>query len=55
MIVADINWEGVGYLTGTFLVPFLIVWIISKKWYLGVLAGIVWIFFKASQVSHVAI
>jgi hypothetical protein len=49
MTMLAINLEGVGYLLATFLVPFLLVWIFSKKWYYGLLAGVIWTAFQLSR------
>lgn len=49
MMLAEINWEAVGYIMGTFLVPFVIGWLVTKKWYWALLIAIIWVLFKLSN------
>jgi len=46
--------EGAGYLTGLFIVPLVLFWIFTKKWYYGVIAGVIGVAFKVTSDSEKA-
>ena len=48
------NSVAIGYLIGTFLVPFILGWIFTKKWYWGLVIGMIGLAFQVTRQTEMA-
>ena len=52
LVVADVNWEHLGYLSGSLVIPFIIGYVLTKRWYWALLVAVIWVVFQASKTPQ---